>query len=240
MNESVTYELRDGIARIDIDDGNVNVMSLGMQADIASAVDRAERDDAVLVLWGRPGVFSAGFDLEVLGRGSEESAQMVLGGFELAHRLLAYSRPVLVVSTGHAIAMGAFLVLCGDYRIAVSTPARLTANEVAIGLTMPRAATELLRQRLTPAAFQRAVLLAEVFDPTEAVSAGFIDEVVDPDSLDARIAEITSAMVGLDRNAQCATKRRTRAPLLAVLADAIEGDRSEYEQRLEQSPATAS
>jgi enoyl-CoA hydratase len=67
--------------------------------------------------------------------------------------------------TGHAIAMGAFLLPSGDYRIATTAPARLTANEVAIGLTVPRAATEILRQRLTPAAFQRATLLAEVFDP---------------------------------------------------------------------------
>jgi enoyl-CoA hydratase len=156
---------------------------------------------------------------------------MVVGGFELAHRVLAYPRPVLVVCTGHAIAMGAFMVLAGDYRIAVNIPVRLTANEVAIGLTMPRAATELLRQRLTPAAFQRAVLLAEVFDPTGA-AAGLVDEVADSAFLDARVSEITSAMVGLDRNAQRATKQRTRAPLLAVLADAIDADRDEYRQRL--------
>ena len=232
MSERAGYELRDGIAWIDMDDGKVNVMSLGMQADLTSAFDRAESDGAVAVLRGRPGVFSAGFDLNVLQEGSEEAARMVLGGFELAYRVLSYPRPVLVVCTGHAIAMGTFLVLAGDYRLGVNGPVRLTANEVAIGLTMPRAAIELLRQRLVPAAFQRAVLLAETFDPSEAAKIGLLDEVADRDELDHRIGTITSSMVRLDIDAQRATKQRLRAPLLAVLENAIGADRSEYEERL--------
>jgi len=228
MSERVRYELRDGVGWVDIDDGKVNVMSLGMQTDLGEALRRAEGDGAVLVLRGRPGIFSAGFDLNVVRQASDEAGQMVLGGFELAYRLLAYPRPVLIVCTGHAIAMGTFLVRSGDYRLATSAPARLTANEVAIGLTLPRAAVEILRQRLTPAAFQRAALLSEVFDPPGAVGAGLLDEVVEPDALDGRVAEITAAMVALDRRAHEATKQRTRAPLLAALRQAIEADRADF------------
>ena len=231
-SERVRCELHDGVCRIDMDDGKVNVMSLAMQADLASAFDRAEADGAIVVLRGRPGVFSAGFDLNVLRAGTDDAARMVLGGFELARRVLAYPRPVLVVCTGPAIAMGVFLVLAGDYRLATSGSWRLTANEVAIGLTMPRSATELLRQRLVPAAFQRAVLLAEVFDPAAAVNAGFLDEVVDPEDLDSRIDAIVSAMVQLDVEAQRATKQRVRLPQLATLEDAIAADRAEYEGRI--------
>ena len=238
-SERVRCELRDGVCWVDMDDGKVNVMSLAMQADLVSAFDRAEADDALVVLRGRPGVFSAGFDLKVLREGADEAARMVLGGFELAHRVLAYPRPVLVVCTGHAIAMGVFLVQAGDYRLVTSGSWRLTANEVAIGLTMPRSATELLRQRLVPAAFQRAVLLAEVFDPAAAVNAGFVDEVVDPENLDGRIDAIVSAMVQLDVGAQRATKQRTRAPQLATLEDAIAADRAEYEGQF-LSPAVTS
>jgi enoyl-CoA hydratase len=232
MGERVRYELRDGVSWIDMDDGKVNVMSPGMQAELASAIDHAESEGAVLVLRGRPGVFSAGFDLKVLQQGTDEAARMVLGGFDLAYRVLSYPRPVVMVCSGHAIAMGAFLLLSGDYRLAVSTPSRLTANEVAIGLTMPRAATELLRQRLVPAAFQRAVMLAEVFDPHGAAVAGLVDEVVDPDDLDGRTDSIVSAMIQLDIDAQRATKQRTRAPVLETLERAIAADRAEYEERL--------
>lgn len=239
MTTRVRYHHEGGISWIDMDDGQVNVMSPTMQAELGTAFDRAEADDGVVVVRGRPGVFSAGFDLNLLGAGSEESAAMVIGGFELAHRVLAHPRPVVVACTGHAIAMGVFLLLSGDHRIASTAPARLAANEVAIGLTMPHTATEILRQRLTPAAFQRATLLAETFDPAGAVAAGFVDEVVEPERFDERVAEVAAALTALDRDAQVATKRRTRAPLLATVARAIEEDRSDDAARTAASAAPA-
>lgn len=227
MTERVEYHFGDGIAWLRLDDGKVNVMSPDMQAELHGALDRAEADDAVVVLQGRDGVFSAGFDLEVLGRGDEDSVQMVIGGFELAERVLAYPRPVVVACTGHAIAMGAFLLCSGDYRVGTSAPARYVANEVAIGLTVPRAATEILRSRLTPSAFQRAVLLAHVFGPHDAVAAGFLDEVIAPDELDRRVAAIATTMTSLDRAAHRATKQRTRNTLIEAIGAAIDADRSD-------------
>ena len=55
---------------------------------------------------------------------------------------------------------------------------------VAIGLTVPRFAIEIARQRLTPAYFSRAVMTAEMFAPEEAVTAGFFDRVVAADQLE--------------------------------------------------------
>ena len=63
-------------------------------------------------------------------------------------------------------------------------------NEVAIGLTVPRFAIEIARQRLTPAYFSRVVMTAEMFGPAEAVTAGFFDRVVPADALE-RSAEET-------------------------------------------------
>ena len=91
---------------------------------------------------------------------------MLRAGFELAERMLSFPMPVVIACTGHAVAMGVFLVLSGDYRIGVAGRYKITANEVAIGLTLPRAAIEICRQRLTPAHFSRATVLAEVFPPS--------------------------------------------------------------------------
>lgn len=231
QTEIARYRLDGGLGWIDIDDGGMNLMSPNMQASIGRALDQAEADDVVTVLRGREGVFSAGFDLGILRQGNQAATHMVLGGFELARRVLAHPRPVLVACTGHAIAMGAFLVLSGDYRLGVRSKTKVSANEVAIGLTMPRTATELLRQRLTPAAFQRAILLAQPFEPDAAASAGFLDEVVEPEAFDARVLEIATGMMSLDRRAQVATKARTREPLLAIVDAAIEADRAEYAAR---------
>ena len=80
---------------------------------------------------------------------------MVIGGFELSERLLSFSRPVIIVCSGHAIAMGLFLLLSGDHRIGPEGPFKFQANEAVIGVTIPNAAVESLRQRLTPACLSR-------------------------------------------------------------------------------------
>ena len=186
MGNRVSYRCAESVARITMDDGRVNVLSLPMQAELHEALDQAEKDEAVVIMTGRMGVFSGGFDLGVLRAGGEDALRMLKGGFELAERLLSFPFPVVIACSGHAIAMALFVVLSGDYRIGVTGDARLTANEVAIGLTLPRAAIEVCRQRLAPAAFTRVALLAEPFSGQRAVEAGLLDEVVDAADLEAR------------------------------------------------------
>ena len=227
MGERVRYERGDGVATIAMDDGKVNVMSLGMQAELHDALDRAEADGAAVVIAGRPGVLSAGFDLQVLQGGGTDAVDMVIGGFELAARVLAFPRPVIVACTGHAIAMGAFLLLSGDHRVGADGAYKYVANEVAIGLTMPRPALAILRQRLTPAAFERAAVLAEPFDPSAALAAGFLDEVVPADEVVARATERARLATALDPTAHAATKQRARAATLDAIARGIELDRAE-------------
>lgn len=228
MTGLVTYRLADGVATIAMDDGKVNALSLPMISAVRVALDRAEAEGAAAVLLtGRDGVLSAGFDLGVLAAGGGDAVAMVRGGFELAERLLSFPTPVVIACSGHAFAMGAFLLLSGDLRIGVVGDRRIAANEVAIGLTMPRAAIEILRQRLTPAAFVRATLLAETFGPAEAVAAGFLDRIVPA----AELAEVAGAaaaqLATLDGAAHAATKLRARAELLPALRAAIEADDAE-------------
>jgi len=227
MDSAVTYALEDSVAWITMDDGKVNALSPSMFAGLNAALDRAEADHAVVVLRGRSGIFSAGFDLKVLRGGGPDALPMLQSGFELAERMLAFPTPVVVACAGHAIAMGAFVVLSADYRIGVTGPYRVTANEVAIGLTMPRAAVEICRQRLGPAQFNRAVILAEVFSPEEAVAAGFFDRVVEPADLEGTVREVTHMLRGLDPQAHRLTKQRARARLLHDLRAAIDEDNLE-------------
>ena len=120
--------------------------------------------------------------------------------------------------------MGVFLLLSGDYRIGAAGPFKITANEVAIGLEMPQAAVEICRQRLAPAHFNRAVILAEAFSPEDAVAAGFLDRVVQASKLhDAAIAT-AAQLAKLDMSAHAATKMRARGQTLKAIRAAIEAD----------------
>lgn len=224
----VSYREDGGVAVLTLDDGKVNVLSEAMLADIDAALDRAERDGAVVVLTGRDGVFTAGFDLRVLRAGGSPAVAMLRAGFDLAERLLQFPEPVVIACSGHAVAMGTFLLLSADYRIGVRGAAhKITANEVAIGLTMPRAAVEICRERLAPAHLQRAVNLAEEYTPDGAVEAGFLDAVVPADELHDAAMDAARRFAGLDRAAHRATKLRVRHDSLTALRAAIEADQAD-------------
>ena len=228
MRTFVTYELEQSVATITMDDGKMNVLSHGMFAELGAAFDRAGADRAVVILRGREGAFSGGFDLRVLAAGGRDAYEMVRTGFELAERILSFPTPVVVACTGHAIAMGAFLVLSGDYRVGALGAHRIGANEVAIGITMPHFGVEICRQRLAPAHFHRAVINAEIYRPEDAVAAGFLDRVVPASELQDTARSVAAGLARLDVDVHAATKLRARAHTLNAVRAAIEADEAAF------------
>ena len=218
---SVDYRLQNRIATICIDDGKRNALSPQLLDEIYRALDRAETDGATIILTGRESVFSAGFDLNVMKRGGLDALRMLRSGYALTARLMAYPYPVVTACNGHSLAMGVFMMLSTDYIIGSRGDFRISANEVAIGLTMPRAAALTLRHRLTPAAFQRAVNLAEYFEVDAALDAGFFDELVEPADLLARAETCANEFIKLDPIAHKASKRRIRAATIRKIRRGI-------------------
>ena len=142
MSTSLSYQLADGFATITIDDGKANVMGLPMLRALDAALGQALEDRAAVIIQGRPGMFSAGFDLTVFKSDPQELFAMLKSGAELTERVLSFPHPVVAVCTGHAIAMGVFLMLCADLRIGTAAEARIQVNEVQIGFTLPHFAIE--------------------------------------------------------------------------------------------------
>jgi enoyl-CoA hydratase len=225
----VTYRQDESIAVITLDDGKVNALGPTMQQAINEALDSADHDDiGAVVIAGNQRVLSGGFDLKVLTSGELQPAiDMLKGGFELSHRLLSFPKPVVMASTGHAIAMGAFLLCSGDHRIAAPTY-NIRANEVAIGMTLPYAALAVMKLRLTPSAYQHAVGLATTFSGETALAAGWIDEIVPPEKVLSRAEEAAREFAGLHQGAHAASKLRARADGLASLREGIEGMAAEF------------
>ena len=211
------------VSTITMDDGKANALSPAMLAEINTALDRAQQDDVIaVVLAGRPGRFSGGFDLGVLRAGGPDAEAMLRSGFELAERLLGFPKPVVIACTGHAMAMATFVLCSADHRVGAAGDFKIQANEVAIGLTMPYAALAIVRYRLTRPAFDRAVGLAALFTPDEAVAAGWLDEVVEPDAVVPRAQAVAASFAGLDPAAHAGSKLRARATVLAEIRRAID------------------
>jgi enoyl-CoA hydratase len=222
-----TLESRDGVAWITLDDGKVNAMSFEMLSEIARQLDEAMAAGGPVVLQGRPGMFSAGFDLKTFALGPEAARDMVLAGVGLIQAMLAYPRPIATVCTGHAYPMGAFLMLSADVRFGIAGPWRIGMNEVAIGLTVPRFAIELARHRLTPAGFGR-VSTAAMFDPVEAVQQGYLDYCLAAEEIDAAVYGELQRLKKLDWKSYEATKARLNEPVARAIAAAA----AEYQQRM--------
>ncbi len=224
-DEIVTTEIQDGIAVVRLDDGKANALSVATQGKIHAALDQSEKEAQSVVFAGRPGRFCAGFDLSVMGTGDAGAvSEMVKGGAELALRLYEFPVPVVMACTGHAIAMGAVLLLSADTRIGADGDFKIGLNEVAIRMPLPMVAVELARDRLSRRHLQRAVNLSEIYSPGDAVDAGYLDRVVAPDALlDEAIAEARRyealdprAHHGTKRNLRGATIERIRASLAAI------------------------
>ncbi len=222
--ESVQYSLQDQVATIRIDDGKRNALSPQVLREIYRALDQAESDRAIVIMTGRESVFSAGFDLHVLKRGGINALRMLRAGYALTARVMAYPYPVIAACNGHSLAMGVFLMMSADYVIGSRGDFKIAANEVAIGMTMPRVAAATLRHRLNPAAFQRAVTLAEYFDVEAALDAGFFDELVEPFDLIPRAETCANEFKALDPRAHTASKRRIRAALIRKIRFSIPFD----------------
>jgi len=222
MSERLTYDLQGGVATVAMDDGKTNSMNIAMLDELHGAFDQALKDNAIVILTGREGIFSSGFDLNVFGQGAAMVLRMLTLGAELAEKVLSFPMPVITACNGHALPMGAFLMLSADRRICTEGEYKIGMNEVAIGLTVPYFAIEIARQRLTPAEFNRSVSTAYMYTPHEAVLAGYSDQVVAVDKLMETAIEISEELLKLDMIAHRATKLRVRDEALKRLRSSIE------------------
>ena len=224
MSNVVSYNLADGVATITMDDGKANVLSTQMIADLNEAFNAAEKDDAIVVLTGREGMFSGGFNLKEMQAGPKEAMVLTSKGSKLARRILAFKRPVVLLATGHTIAMGAFLALACDYRVIVDGDYKVGLNETMIGMTMHNFGIELARYRLSNVYFNRCCINAEIFNPKGAMHAGFFDRIIPAEQLPMAAPMIGQMFGQLDKTAFSNTKRRSRKAAFAIFDQAIEDD----------------
>ena len=224
MTNLVTYALADKTATITMDDGKANVLSTAMIAELNAAFDQAEADKAIVVLTGRDGMFSGGFNLKEMNEGPMQALELTSKGSKLARRIMAFPTPVIMAASGHTIAMGAFLALACDYRIVKDGDFKIGLNETMIGMTMHNFGIELARYRLPMHYFNRCVINAEIFNPKGAMHAGFFDRVVPAEHF-AMAGPMAAQMFGqLSMSAFRGTKLRSRKAIFAMLDQAILDD----------------
>ena len=224
VSDLLEYRLEGGVAVLVFDDGKANVLRAKSIAALHAALDRAEKEAASVALVGRPGRFSAGFDLSVMGSNVDAMRALVRSGVELLLRIWEFPRPFLAVCTGHAVAGGAMLLLTADYRLGVEGDWKIGLNEVSIGMPLPIFAIELARARLDPRLFTQSTLLGKTYDGQAAVTAGYLDEVVPADSLLERGMELATQAAALETSGFAPSKARVRRTLADYVRSTLDAD----------------
>lgn len=225
MNQTINYATGETHATITITNGKVNAISHEVLDAMNEALDQAENEQKVVVITGKEGIFSAGYDLKTMTASADAAKDLVTKGSQLVYRMLSFPFPIIAACNGHAIAKGAFLLLACDYRIGVDGAFKIGLNEVQIGMTMHHAGIAIARARLAPVYLDRSVINAELYAPKDALNAGFLDVVVPPEQLEATAAKVAAMFAQLKMRAHAETKLKVRKAILEDLKEAIQLDK---------------
>jgi len=224
MSDLVSFESHGAVARLHFDDGKANAVSPAALAALNAALDRAEKEAGAVVLLGRTGRFCAGFDLNTISEGPESARRLVAGGAQLLARMADSPLPIVVGCGGHALAMGALLLLGADVRIGAEGDFKLGLNEVAIRMTLPAFAVEFANERLSKRHLLRATTTAEVYGPAAACDAGYLDRVVPAEKLEAEALAEAARLAELPRRAFAETKRALRGAMVLRIRAGLDRD----------------
>jgi enoyl-CoA hydratase len=220
----VTFELRDKVAVVQMDDGKANAMSYALMDAVEAALERAEREASAVVLMGRRGRFSAGFDLNEMMSGIDKARAMVVRGADYLLRLYSFPLPLVTACTGHALAGGALTMVTGDVRVATRGAFRIGLNEVQIGMPVPILAMELARDRLKPEHLTAATLFANVVDPEGALAAGWVDELASEEGLLEAALGHARRLSALPREPYAKTKMALREKTIRYIRETLAED----------------
>ena len=226
MTNLLNTEMHGDVAVVKFDDGKANVLSLAASQELLGQLDALEDEAKAVVLAGREGFFSAGFDLKVMqGGDSDATREMIASGVDLFMRLYTYGLPVVAACTGHALAAGAIVLMSSDVRIGADGNFKIGLNEVAAGMPVPAFLAEIASDRLSRRHYSHATMLARLYSPSEAVDAGFLDEVAGDGeaAVEAAVAQAETFAETLHQK----SFRITRKIVRGAAAERIKGSLSE-------------
>jgi len=227
MTDLATLKKEGDVSVITLDDGKVNVFSPAMIEQLNALLDEVPEDKGCLLIQGKEGMFSAGFDLKVMQGGDTDAmSKMASGGFRLLARVFSFPRPVVASCSGHAIALGAFMLCCADYRVGVKGEFIVQANETRNNMSIPTPILEISRSRIAKAHWYRAILNAEAYNIEDSISAGYLDEVVDKEDLSSRAMEVATDLATLGHPHYKLTKELDQKDTLEKVLSTISGSDS--------------
>ena len=211
------YRVEHGVAVLSFDDGKANAVGYEFIEHMEAGLERAQREADAVLISGRSGLFSGGFDLKELRKGAEAGTALVNRGAKMLLDLYRHPQPVIAACTGHAVAAGAFVLLACDTRIGALGEYSIGLNETALGMSFPVFAIELTHARLSKRHVTASFVQSTLYSAGAAVDAGFLDEAVAEEMVVERAMAEARRLGELPAQAYAANKRLIRAVAIKTI-----------------------
>ena len=126
-------------------------------------------------------------------------------GSSLMNSIRALAIPVIASMNGLALGGGLELALAADIRIATTTT-RVGMPEAKLGIIPGWGGTQVLKQVIGPSRTKQLIFTGDIIPAAKAENWGLINEVVDPEEIEQRIASMAEAIAANAPIAVQATK----------------------------------
>jgi 2-(1,2-epoxy-1,2-dihydrophenyl)acetyl-CoA isomerase len=213
---SMTLELADGVATVTLNRPEVgNAFDVTMTDDILAVSTQLSREpDVRCVLLRAKGPFTVGGNIDFLGplTDTERAATLhrMIGDYHVAlERLAALDAPLVAAVSGSAGGGGLGLVCAADIAIAADDAA-FALGYAALGMTSDGANSWYLPRLVGLRRAQQMYLMNKRLSAAEALEWGLVTEVVAPDAVDARAAEVAARIAAGPTRAFAAMRRLLR------------------------------
>jgi enoyl-CoA hydratase/carnithine racemase len=215
----VSIKESDNIAIVKMSRDKVNAINSDAVDDLIECFKRLENKKHIkaIIITGNEKFFSFGFDVPELLTYSKQTLKNFLTRFTQLNRdLFLYPRPLIGALNGHTIAAGCMLALATDVRIMVSDNARISLNEINIGVPVFAGALEMLKFSVGQRNAEHVLKSGNMYSPDEALQLCMIDKLSNPEMLMNEAMTVASEYAEKNPLAFRSLKGLLRKPIMQV------------------------
>nr|XP_023416713.1 enoyl-CoA delta isomerase 1, mitochondrial isoform X2 [Cavia porcellus] len=211
----VESDVTAGIATIKFKNPPVNSLSLEFLTEFIICLEKLENDKTyrgLILTSDCPGIFSAGLDLrEMCGKNLAHYAEYWRAIQETWLKLYLSNMVLVAAINGASPAGGCLMALSSDYRVLADNPRyRIGLNETLLGIVAPFWFKDVLVNTIGHRAAEHALQLGLLFQPTEALQVGMVDQVVPEDQVQSTALSVMTEWLAIPDHARQLTKSMMR------------------------------
>ena len=225
--ENLNVSVADGVGLITLNRPKaLNALSEGLMAELTTALDTLEADDAVgcIVVTGSEKAFAAGADIKemaVKDFAAVYNTDFITAGWE---RLTRCRKPTIAAVAGFALGGGCELAMMCDIILAADT-ARFGQPEITIGTLPGAGGSQRLTRAVGKAKAMEMCLTGRMMDAEEAERAGLVSRVIPAADLAAEAHKTAAKIAAMSHPAAMMVKEAVNAAFETTLTEGVRFER---------------